>query len=180
MCVPCQVDRPNREVRLPCTGRRRAIVNRFGERLSKLRKDRGWSQTQLAELLTAHGFRAYGTTVAKIEANERDLRVEEAAVFADVFGCSIDHLLGRRARPAADRDFALRRLVMTLQDAVPDREALRLRSAELAATDHDGTYADLLAAVEKIDDTLALLTEQLLDTRYVSGSRSSAERGHHA
>src|SRR6201998_391103 len=151
--------------------RSRAIVNRFGERLRDLRARREWSQTQLAELLTANGCRAYGTTVAKMEANERDLRVEEAAVFADVFGCSIDQLLGRRARPAADRDFALRRRAVTWQDALPDRDALRARSAELAATDHDAPCADLLAAVEKIDETLVLLTHQLLDTGLVTGRR---------
>lgn len=161
-------------------GRSRAIVNQFGERLRELREQQGWSQTQLAELLTAHGFRAFGTTVAKIENDERDLRVEEAAVYADVFGCGIDQLLGRPGRPVADHEFALRRLVVTLQDLMPDRDALRSRAAELAAVDRNGTCAALLAAVEDIDETLVLLTNQLLNTCLVTGRRPSAERDRHA
>jgi transcriptional regulator with XRE-family HTH domain len=160
-------------------GRNRAIVNRFGERLRELRDEHGWSQTHLAELLTAHGFQAYASTVAKLEANERDLRAEEAAVFADVFECSVDQLLGRQGRPEADRDFALRRLALTLQDLLPDRgrHELQARRAELAAVD-DGTNAGLLAQTETIDDTLKMLTELLLDTGLVSGQRSG--RGNHA
>ena len=128
-------------------GRRRAIVNRFGERLRDLRDRRGWSQTELAKLLTANGFRAYGTTVAKIEANERDLRVEEAAVFADVFGCSIDQLLGRRARPTADRDFALRRLGRGIAGRADPSVTSYVRAVRRTCrVDRDGTCADLLAA----------------------------------
>lgn len=163
----------------PCVVRRRAIENRFGERLRKLRDERGWSQTQLADLLTAQGFLAYGSTVAKLEANERDLRAEEAAVFADVFGCSVDQLLDRQVHPKADQDFALRRLIATLQDLLPDRGRyeLQARRVELAAVD-DGTNAGLLAQVEKIDNTLVLLAKQLLDTGHVSGSRTKG--GQHA
>ena len=57
-------------------------------------------QRELADKLADKGINMHWTTIAKIEkGGERSVRIDEAAAFADVFGVSVDHLLGRRARP---------------------------------------------------------------------------------
>ncbi len=71
----------------------------------------------MAEKLREHGFRCHLSTVAKLEANERTLSAEELAAYAAAFGCSADVLLGRAIDPTSDRDFLLRRLQGSLDDA---------------------------------------------------------------
>ena len=100
-------------VKLTVMATRKWTEHRFGELVKKERdrKDRKWTQRELADKLADKGINMHWTTIAKIEkGGERSVRIDEAAAFADVFGVSVDHLLGRRARPGADRDFALRQL----------------------------------------------------------------------
>jgi transcriptional regulator with XRE-family HTH domain len=129
-----------------------------------MRAEARLSQTELAARLTKQGFRAYGSTVAKIERNERDLRAEELAAYADVFGCSIDALLGRRGRPAGDRNFLLRRLAESIDDfARTVRVGLRdvaERATQVGAADLAGT-AELLADIDSISAELAERTTDL-------------------
>ncbi len=62
------------------------------------REHRKWSPAHLAKLLSDNGVeQIYPTTVAKIEAGERKVRINEATVIADLFGVSLDSLLGRGA-----------------------------------------------------------------------------------
>ena len=62
------------------------------------RKSRGLSLAQLAKLLQAKGIkRIYPTTIAKIEYGERPAKLDEAIALADVFGVSLDALVGRSA-----------------------------------------------------------------------------------
>ena len=135
------------------------------------------SQTRMAELLAEHGFRAYGTTVAKIEANERAVAAEELAAYADVFGCSVDALMGRPSQPVGDRDFVLRRLHGSLEDAQRAwRVALRDIAAALAEIDADGEDADLITTVQdtcsKLADGAAALAQ--------CGGRIAERRGEHS
>ncbi|OBF98874.1 helix-turn-helix domain-containing protein [Mycolicibacter sinensis] len=75
---------------------RSPVENRFRERVSHERKLHGWSQAELAKMLTAKGIRGvYATTVAKIESGERAVRINEAAALADLFSTTTDALLGR-------------------------------------------------------------------------------------
>jgi hypothetical protein len=71
----------------------------------------------MAEVLSEHGITAYPTTVAKIESGERAVKVNELAVFADIFGVSLDALVGRPARPAGDLSYAEERLRAVLGHA---------------------------------------------------------------
>lgn len=64
----------------------------FGEAVRKERDDKGWTQPQMAEQLGMHP-----TTLAKIEKGDRSVRIVEAVAIADLFGVSLDRLLGRRA-----------------------------------------------------------------------------------
>jgi transcriptional regulator with XRE-family HTH domain len=160
---------------------RKWTEHRFGELVKKERdrKDRKWTQRELADKLADKGINMHWTTIAKIEkGNERSVRIDEAAAFADVFGVSVDHLLGRRARPGADRDFALRQLHQSTDDAARSaRVAVRditQSTEELAAIDHDGSLADMIATAQKACDAgdewvgqLAQIGGQIAKTRGV-------------
>jgi transcriptional regulator with XRE-family HTH domain len=75
----------------------------FGKVLKKHRVRRGWTQPQMAEMLADKGVQPmHDTTVAKIEAGTRSVRINEAAGFADVLGIPLDALLGRRSSRAAE------------------------------------------------------------------------------
>jgi transcriptional regulator with XRE-family HTH domain len=56
------------------------------QKVAQLREERGWSQAELARRLSAIGFEMHQTTVAKLEAGKRPLRVAEAFALAQVFG----------------------------------------------------------------------------------------------
>ena len=65
-----------------------------GQELKRLRLARGWSQKEEAVHLEARTGRSWHqTTVARIEAGTRPLRVNELAEFAELFGVSVPHLL---------------------------------------------------------------------------------------
>jgi len=55
-------------------------------RVRMLRKARGWSQSELAARLDRVGVRMHQTAVAKIEAGERPIRVNELVILAQLFG----------------------------------------------------------------------------------------------
>lgn len=75
---------------------------RFRERVKAEREHRGWSQADMAKMLSDNGIQPmHPTTVAKIEAGDRSVRINEAVGIADLFKVSVDSLLGRK--PAAKR-----------------------------------------------------------------------------
>src|SRR6476661_7860338 len=57
----------------------------FGEKVRQWRRERNWSQEDVADKLRMQGFDMHQTTVAKIERGTRPLRVAEAAAIAAVF-----------------------------------------------------------------------------------------------
>jgi transcriptional regulator with XRE-family HTH domain len=58
----------------------------FGDLVRQWRRERNWSQEQVASMLRLEGFDMHQTTVAKIERGARPLRVAEAAAIAYIFG----------------------------------------------------------------------------------------------
>lgn len=69
----------------------------FRKRLKVERERRGWSQEELAKRLCNNGIDGvYASTIAKIEVGKRAVRMDEAAGIADLFGASLDALLGRK------------------------------------------------------------------------------------
>jgi transcriptional regulator with XRE-family HTH domain len=82
----------------------------FGDRIKRGRSDRGWSQAEMAKLLVHNDIQPmHATTIAKIEAGDRSVRINEAMGIADLFGVTLDTLMGRAEGPqAADLAFALR------------------------------------------------------------------------
>lgn len=73
-----------------------ALQVQFRKSVRLERERRGWSQSYMAKLLTDRGIDSiYPTTVAKIESGDREVKLDEAAALADLFGGSLDWLLGR-------------------------------------------------------------------------------------
>lgn len=69
--------------------------DQLGKRIRELREHKGWSQPQLAEKLSARRTPMHATTIAKIEAGTRSVRINEAVALAETFGITVDGLLGR-------------------------------------------------------------------------------------
>ncbi|MBB5161596.1 helix-turn-helix domain-containing protein [Mycobacterium sp. AZCC_0083] len=129
--------------------------DRFGERVKQGRTDGGWSQAEMAKLLADNGVQPmHATTIAKIEAGDRSVRINEAVGIADLFGVSLDTLMGRSVGPAdADFAFALRVLRDTARrssDQALDvtREIQQQARHIAAAFDYDG-----LQGLQKLADT---------------------------
>lgn len=112
----------------------------------------------MASMLTEAGTPMHWTTLAKIEKGERSVRVDEAAGFAELFGCSIDALMGRRARPKADLLMAVRGVLDAGQSAAWQSaalsRALRECSAELSDVDRGGNYRELTDDADATADAL--------------------------
>ena len=104
----------------------------LGMRLRALREEAGLTQAQMAERMTGQGFPMHQTTVAKIEANQRPVRVNEAVMFAAILNLGLPGLL---ADPELDEEAADLRAQMQ-QAAVQRLEAETQRAslqAEIAA-----------------------------------------------
>lgn len=87
---------------------RSKVEDHFRERVSAGRKACGWSQAELAKLLTSKGIPGiYATTVAKIESGERAVRINEANALADLLGTTVDDLLGRQEPDDGTLAFAM-------------------------------------------------------------------------
>lgn len=64
-----------------------------GRALRRLRLARQWSQEEAARRMRAYGYDFHQTTIAKIEAAQRPLRVRELADFAALYGVEIQELV---------------------------------------------------------------------------------------
>lgn len=65
----------------------------LGVKVRHLRERREWSQAKLARHLSDLGLEMHQTTVAKMEAGRRPIRVSEAAAVAQALGVPVDALL---------------------------------------------------------------------------------------
>lgn len=90
-----------------------------GERLAALRIERGFTQSGLAEVV---GIRQ--TIISEYEMGRTRLHAEVLIRFADVFGVSVDELLGRKkrmGRPPIPPGMKILRRMEKLQK-LPERE----------------------------------------------------------
>jgi transcriptional regulator with XRE-family HTH domain len=85
--------------------------SQFRKQIRDARKKRGWSQNQMARLLSRKGFQFYATTIAKIEAGDRAVGIAEAVAIAELFEVPLDSLLGRKPRAERDLTYALSALL---------------------------------------------------------------------
>jgi transcriptional regulator with XRE-family HTH domain len=143
----------------------------FGRRVFNQRKRLGWSQDELAKRLSEKGLPVYASTIAKIESKHkpRAVRLAEAAAIADLFGVSMDTLLGRSVAPEADEMYTLRALLDTAQQAAWQlsgvEQSLRDQVAQLAAfapKGHTKTISDECArACDMLAQTHGLIRDIL-------------------
>jgi transcriptional regulator with XRE-family HTH domain len=105
------------------------IYDQFRQRLRDERERRGWSQQKVADLLAAHGVYVHPTAVTKVEAGSRGIRLDMLWAFADIYGVSVDALLGRSGR-SGDLAWAVSKLASNAQKAATevDMVAHRLRT----------------------------------------------------
>ena len=90
----------------------------IGSRISLLRKEKGWSQGDLAEQIEASR-----EIIGKYERNENSPSLEMALKMAKAFDVSIDYLLGESANASYDKD-TIRRLEE--MEKLPDEERNRI------------------------------------------------------
>lgn len=84
-------------------GNQSVLEEQFRKRLRELREERGWSQDQLANMLHDKGFDwLIKTTISKIEAGKRNVRIDEAVAIADLFQLPLDVLLSRSSARKVD------------------------------------------------------------------------------
>jgi len=79
---------------------------KIGSTITALRKQKGWSQGDLANQIGASR-----EAIGKYERNEATPSVETAKNIADIFDVSLDYLVGDATKPAFDK-----RMVERLQD----------------------------------------------------------------
>jgi transcriptional regulator with XRE-family HTH domain len=115
----------------------------LGRRLRALREEAGMTQTQLADAMTRQGFPMHQTMIGKVEANQRPVRVNEAAALAGILGFALPDLL-------ADPD--LNAETSALRD--------ELRQATARRLDAEARYAQLKAALAEVTVSLSAATEE--------------------
>jgi transcriptional regulator with XRE-family HTH domain len=79
----------------------------LGRKVRQLRLERGWTQEQLAERLNEVGWPMHQTTVAKLEAGARPIRIAEADALAIAFGLPIEAMW---YMPIADEPWSLAKM----------------------------------------------------------------------
>ncbi len=125
------------------------VDKRFGQELQRVRGERGWTQPQMADMLSDRGIAPmHATTLAKIEAGTRSVRINEAVAIADLLDVSLDALLGRQRHDDTTLTFAL----VTLIGYVTDCQR-QIQEAQRTASDI-GEQVDNLP--EQFNDVPAL------------------------
>jgi len=71
----------------------------IGSKITELRKQKGWSQVQLAEAISASR-----DIVGKYERNDNSPSIEMALKIAKVFDVSVDFLLGQGKHASFDKE----------------------------------------------------------------------------
>lgn len=100
----------------------------FAERARALRQAREWSQEDVAQRMTKLGFSWRQSTVAKTEAADRPIRVNEAAALATIFAVNLGELVTPEQHPLATR---LSKERSMLANAHAEAERIQRQAAEL-------------------------------------------------
>ena len=141
----------------------------FRKRLKDERDRRGWSQEELAKRLGERGVAVHASTIAKIETDARAVRLDEAAAIADLFGLSLDTLLGRKAVDD-DQGHAINVLAEEAQRLVSDLSQIRDRldrayrdlEAQFDSTSIEGLLTDDAMPLQRRRAMLMLVGHELV------------------
>jgi transcriptional regulator with XRE-family HTH domain len=154
-------------------GKKPVDMSRFREHITRERKRRGLSQAEVARMLTAKGIdNMHHTTVAKIEAGDREIKLDEAVALAQLYEAPLDALVGLHPKSGRDLNFLLRALndVVTLARTELDRTARSLRHCmEDIPSDHHlydtlaGFMGDVVGNLDAADEGLDKVLELYLE-----------------
>lgn len=137
------------------------------------REQRGWSQADVAKMLTAKGIDGiYHSTVAKIESGERAVRLDEAAAMADLFAMSLDILVARHSNERREDELAyyLRQLRdNSRQRAGQMADLAQTISGDVSNVSLDGVPADIADTWKEIEDRADAVTHRLDTIAYDLG-----------
>jgi transcriptional regulator with XRE-family HTH domain len=102
----------------------------FGDNVRHWRRERNWSQEDLADKLRSEGIDLHQTSVAKIERGTRPLRVAEAAAIATIFRVPpLAVFLGSPQMEARSPIDQLNDMIASAQNLLNDMKADMSRSA---------------------------------------------------
>jgi transcriptional regulator with XRE-family HTH domain len=82
----------------------------IGERIIRLRKDKGWSQNELAKMLGTSG-----PIIGRYERNEMVPSVEVAKKLADAFETTLDYLVDETGKQTEIKDKAMLNRVVEIE-----------------------------------------------------------------
>jgi transcriptional regulator with XRE-family HTH domain len=157
------------------SGERVDPEERAGKALRQLRLAQGWSQGEVAVRMTAYGHDFHQTSIAKVEAAQRPLRVRELADFAALYGVAVQDLLYGPTRSTAEVDQEITEVEERLANA---RTAADAATADLGAARHavstaEASYRTAVANVTALEGRLAALrTDKQKLPRWESSSES--------
>lgn len=134
-----------------------------GQRVARLRRVRGLTQDQLADHLASHGHDMHQSTVAKLEAGKRPIRVNELVALARILGVSAHELITdgelehagelavaeRELRAARAQEAATARELRHVEQKLREVQAQRDYVADQARVDRD-RVAGLEARVREL------------------------------
>lgn len=153
------------------------VEDRFREHVRRERERREWTQADLAKRLHANGLEhIIASTVAKIEAGTRAVRIDEANVIANVFETSVDALMGRTSLDdggnlANEVRMAERALIMAqidIQSVAASLAATALALRAVAGWQPTGGAAALMDGCQRATDVLVDV-DRILNEALVSG-----------
>lgn len=150
-------------------GKRERVEDYFRKQLRRERDRRGFSQSDLAKTLTGRGVAMHATTVAKIEAGERGVRIDEAVGIADVLDVPLEWMLGRQSTgPASEIRYSLRALQDRAQETITGLGAMiqaledwEVDTFGIAFDGKDELDADLQALAKVLAGVQARLVEDV-------------------
>lgn len=136
---------------------------RLGAKVRELRRERGWSQEDLARRLDAFGYQMHQTTVAKLEAGERPIRVNELAALAVILEVTAAELIADLSLVPPDvarLEKTLRNLEKTYADL--HSEVLSVVAEMAAAEARAAVLREKVPEFERLRDQVA---RQLAEAR---------------
>lgn len=143
-----------------------------GRALRRLRLSRDWSQEEAARRMQAYGYDFHQTTIAKIEAAQRPLRVRELADFAALYGVEIHDLI---YPPSSSLEDVAREITeLELQRA---RAEERVESAANLLLERRAALKVAEAALEARARDLTLLEERISFLLHESRKLAQSEAG---
>lgn len=102
----------------------------FAKRILELRKERGWSQPELADKIGTSG-----KVIGRYELGYMTPSIEVARKFAEAFGVTVDYLITEQDIPVALKDRAMLARLRDLEDLPSEDKERVLHLVDLVISD---------------------------------------------